>query len=121
MVATILVLRSEVGLSEGDVVTTGRAPYGREIHSAEPALSGQNVGCTPRDVMADLGQLRPSYVSSEASRAEDFPMRPRGRFSYAMVDSTRPKYGRIRRVSAMTQYRFAVGPARFDDLSPIDM
>ena len=75
MVATILVLRREVGLSEGGVVTRRWAPCGRETHSGEPALSGQNVGRTPRDVVADLGQLRPSYVSSEASRAEDFPMR----------------------------------------------
>ena len=74
MVATILVLRSEVGLSEGDVVTRGRAPFEREMHSGEPALTGHRRGCTPRHVVADLGQIQPSYVSSEASRAEGFPM-----------------------------------------------
>jgi len=87
MVATILVLRREVGLSEGDVVTRRWAPYGRGNHSGEPALSGQNVGCTPRDVVADLGQLRPSYVSSEASRAEDFPMRWLAQLAQSMAGS----------------------------------
>ena len=87
MVATILVLRREVGLSEGDVVTRRWAPYGRETHSGEPALSGQNVGRTPRDVVAELGQLRPSYVSSEASRAEDFPMRWLAQLAQSMAGS----------------------------------
>lgn len=87
MVATILVLRSAVGLSEGDVVTRGRAPFEREMHSGEPALSGHRRGCAPRHVVADLGQIQPSYVSSEASRAEDFPMGWLTQFAQSMAGS----------------------------------
>lgn len=87
MVATILVLRSAVGLSEGDVVTRGRTPSEREMHSGEPALSGHRRGCAPRHVVADLGQIQPSYVSSEASRAEDFPMGWLTQFAQSMAGS----------------------------------